>query len=96
MRRRLTCGKDALALMKTTRPELMILDVMMPEMTGLQVLEKVRQMPGGQDVPVVMYTADSAPETRQEALRLRANDFLIKGVWDWATLEKTICKYVPA
>lgn len=89
-----TSGKAAMAFLKTTRPVLMIVDVMMPEMSGLEVLAAVRHLPGIKDLPVVSYSADTSIATKQEAIRLRATDFLIKGVVDWTTLEKTICKYV--
>lgn len=59
-------------------PCLILLDIMMPGMTGFTVLETVRSAAASSLVPVIMLTASSAPQDVAEAYRLGANSFLIK------------------
>jgi putative two-component system response regulator len=61
-------------------PDLVVVDYMMPEIDGLEFLRRFRALPGKQDTPVVMVTADTHHKIRHEALRLSANDFLTKPV----------------
>lgn len=61
-------------------PDLVLLDFMMPEMDGLEFLRKFRALPGKAAIPVIMATADTDDELRNEALQLSANDFLTKPV----------------
>jgi DNA-binding response OmpR family regulator len=66
-------GEEALALINSMHPDIMLLDVIMPGMDGFEVLEKVRAV---SELPVIVISA--RPENRQRALNLRANDFLAK------------------
>jgi putative two-component system response regulator len=70
----------ALAWCASHIPDLVLVDYMMPEMDGLEFLRRFRAMPGMQQVPVIMVTADTEVAVRHEALRLSANDFLTKPV----------------
>jgi CheY-like chemotaxis protein len=54
---RAASGKQALELMTRSRPDLVLLDLMMPEMTGFEVIERMRQHPDLCDIPVVVLTA---------------------------------------
>jgi CheY-like chemotaxis protein len=76
-------GRDALSFLSTARPRLVLLDMLMPDMSGLELLRTIRADERLRDVPVVMYTAISDPETRQQAEALGARDYLVKGQsWD--------------
>lgn len=55
-------GKEALALVENDVPQLVLLDVMMPEMSGLEVLERLRSSPQTSRVPVIMLTAKAQDE----------------------------------
>jgi DNA-binding response OmpR family regulator len=66
-------GEEALDLTNSMRPDIMLLDVIMPGMDGFEVLEKVRAVSG---LPVIVFSA--RPENAQKALSLGANDFLAK------------------
>jgi CheY-like chemotaxis protein len=57
-----------------------LLDVMMPDITGLEVLAKLRTRFNKEQLPVVMATARSDSEDVVEALRLGANDYVIKPI----------------
>jgi two-component system, repressor protein LuxO len=69
-------GRDALNFMKETVPELILLDLRLPDMTGMEVLESVRL--NHQDLPVVIMTAHGSIDVAVDAMRHGAQDFLIK------------------
>ncbi len=69
-------GTKGLALFKSFQPDLTLLDIRMPEMDGLQVLEKVRGL--RPDAQVIVMTAYSDMETTVSAMKLGAYDFLTK------------------
>jgi CheY-like chemotaxis protein len=88
-------GAQALRSVFDSPPDLVVLDVMMPGMTGLDVLRALRSDPRLQSLPVVIYTAAEEPSYRAEALRLGAQEFCVKGETNWAMLEKKITHYLP-
>lgn len=71
-------GEDALATAVKFRPDLVLLDVMMPKLNGFDVLDIMRQMPETRNVHIIMLTALSQPKDEQRAKDLGADDFLIK------------------
>ena len=73
-------GPDALALLDARPFELVILDVMMPGMSGLEVLERIRETRGPQELPVIMATAKGDSSDVVEALDKGANDYVVKPI----------------
>ncbi len=71
-------GEAALRLLATERFDAVLLDVMMPGITGLEVLRRIRNGSSASDLPVIMVTARDAAEDVVEALRLGANDYVTK------------------
>lgn len=71
---------EALNLALERRPDLLMLDIVMPELNGLELLRLVRQDPQLKYVPILMITANSDPETKLKALDFGASDFLSKPV----------------
>lgn len=71
-------GPDALALLEQITPDLVLLDVAMPQMDGLALLEHLRQDPRWQSLPVVMMTAIADPSSVNRAFGLGACDYLVK------------------
>ena len=55
-------GREALDLLKTNRPDVILLDVMMPEMSGLEVLERIKSAHETSKIPVIMVTAKMQDE----------------------------------
>jgi two-component system KDP operon response regulator KdpE len=66
-------GNRALQLVISAKPDILLLDIIMPEMDGLEVLRKLR---GFSRLPVIAFSA--SPENYYDAMRLGANDFVTK------------------
>ena len=71
-------GIEGLEIAKHEKPDLILLDIAMPRMGGLQMLETLKGLKGFAATPVVMLTAQGQTSNILEADRLRAADFLIK------------------
>ncbi|NPD15818.1 response regulator [Xinfangfangia sp. D13-10-4-6] len=71
-------GRDAPALARELRPALVILDHMLPGLSGLEVLEALRADPLTAPVPVLMLTAKGLPRDREAAERAGATRFMTK------------------
>jgi CheY-like chemotaxis protein len=63
---------------ETLPPDLVFLDLHMPEMNGLQVLERLRALPGLEEIPVVLLTASRSPEVVTQAAKYGVHDYLSK------------------
>ena len=78
-------GAAGLLLFAEHRPDLVVLDVMMPEFNGFEVCEAIRAMPGGRDAPVLMATALDDIDSIDRAYRAGATDFIGKPI-NWSIL----------
>ena len=78
-------GSAALEAFNEHRPDLVILDVMMPEMSGFEVCQALRTLPGGRNTPVLMATALDDVESIERAYRVGATDFIDKPI-NWPVL----------
>ena len=87
-------GKAALTLLKTLLPQLIVLDMHMPDLDGLAVLRQVRADAATAKVPVVLYTTDPDAATFREAQLLGAADFLVKGQLEWDELRARITGHI--
>jgi len=77
-----TNGQDALEICKKGLCDLVLLDVMMPQMDGFEVCRQLKENPDTSFIPVVMVTALDLPEDRVKGLECGADDFLTKPVND--------------
>jgi len=69
---------EAMAALERGLPELLGLDLLLPDQNGLEVCRKLRTLPGGDDIPVLVITIDERAETHAEAIRAGVDDFLRK------------------
>jgi CheY-like chemotaxis protein len=72
-------GAQALAAIEADRPDLVLLDLTMPDMDGFEVLRRLRADPRHERLPVVMFSGIGDPKVADEARRLGAADFVLKG-----------------
>ncbi|MCA9334805.1 response regulator [Candidatus Saccharibacteria bacterium] len=71
-------GEEALQSAKDVRPDLILLDAMMPKVSGFDVLDILRQTPETVNVRVIMLTALSQPKDKEKAEALGVDDYLVK------------------
>ena len=73
-----TNGRAALDACESVRPDVIVLDWMMPGMDGLEVLKRLRATPATKDVPVLLYSAVDNPDLVGEAAKLGAQECVLK------------------
>jgi DNA-binding response OmpR family regulator len=76
--RRVANGEDALAAAREQKPDLVLLDVMMPKVSGFDVLDILRNTPETANLKIIMLTALSQESDKQRAQGLGVDDYLVK------------------
>ncbi len=76
--RRVANGEDALATAMTYKPDLVLLDVMMPKVSGFDVLDILRNTPETANLKIIMLTALSQQSDKERAEALGVDDYLVK------------------
>lgn len=75
-------GEEGLKTGLDNRPNLVMLDIMMPKMDGMEVMKKIREdKKWGSEVPIIFLTNVNEPEKISEAALFRVYDFLVKTDW---------------
>ena len=82
-------GGIGLKLAKSKKPDLILLDLILPKMDGFEVLEKLKESPGTKDIPVIILTNIGRMEDIGRALELGAKTYLVKADY---TLEEVVKK----
>lgn len=87
-------GRKFWDALKTDRPELVVLDVMLPEIDGIELLKKMKTAPELEDIPVVMATAKGAEYDKIKGLDLGADYYLTKpfGVMELVSCVKAVLR----
>ena len=88
-------GSEAIRLAGTVSPQLIYLDLGLPEMHGFDVLEQLQTAPATAGIPVVILTNFSEPELIERGKALGAHDYLIKAHTPPALLAATVLQWVP-
>jgi two-component system OmpR family response regulator len=71
-------GPEALNILKSETPDMILLDVMMPMMNGPETFRRIREMPSGQNIPVVFMTAKVQTREIEEYLKMGAIGVIAK------------------
>lgn len=88
-------GNEAWELLRQqTRPDLLLLDVMMPEMDGMTLLSLLRQDPRTRDLPVILLTALSDEGRMMRARELGVREYLVKTRFSYDDLINQVSKYI--
>lgn len=85
-------AREALGLLDTLKPSLVIMDYHMPEMDGLALFRHIRAIPRLADVPVIVFSAADG-EVREKALGEGVNAWIVKASLDWAELGREIKRF---
>lgn len=83
-----TNGEEALVLARETLPDVVLLDIMMPGMDGIEVCRKLKEKEPTRDIPVIFITARTSKEGKLEGLDVGAADYLVKPI----DLDETIAR----
>jgi two-component system cell cycle response regulator len=81
-------GKEALAICERAECDVVLLDVMMPDMDGLEVCRRLKSNPATHHIPVVMVTALDQPSDKVRGLEAGADDFLTKPISELALIAR--------
>ncbi|MBI2912451.1 MAG: response regulator transcription factor [Chloroflexi bacterium] len=68
-------GQDALALAEAQRPDIILLDIMMPDMQGLEVMRRLREL---SNTPIILVTAKDSETDKVRGLEMGADDYIVK------------------
>lgn len=87
-------GISVIEALKTEIPKLIVLDIMMPEMDGLEVLQKIRSNRVYKDIPIIMATAKGTEMDKISGLNSGADDYLVKpfGVMEMVARVKAVLR----
>lgn len=87
-------GISMLEALKTEKPDLIVLDIMLPKIDGTQVLKKIRSNPETAEIPVIMATAKDTEPDKIRGLDLGADDYLTKpfGVMEMVSRIKAVLR----
>ena len=88
-------GTDALQAFRQRRPDVVILDISLPEMDGTEILRRIREDAELHDLPVVALTAHAMVGDREKYLAAGFNDYVAKPILDMNVLFSTIQRWVP-
>jgi CheY-like chemotaxis protein len=84
-------GKLALAEAARQRPDIVLLDLMMPEMDGIETCRRLKENPEIREIPVVVVTTKGEPELVEKAFEAGCNDYITKPVDKIELLAKVNC-----
>ena len=71
-------GVEGLAIAAKEKPGLIVLDITMPVMNGIEMLEKIKSEPELKDIPVIMLTAESGKDNVMHIVKMGVKDYMVK------------------
>jgi two-component system alkaline phosphatase synthesis response regulator PhoP len=88
-------GEEALKVAVESSPDIILLDIMLPKMSGTDFLEKYRGVDSGKNTPVLALTNLAEEEEKQKALKLGVKEYLVKAMQTPEQVVEKIKKYLP-
>jgi len=85
-------GQEALVQVARSRPSLILLDLMLPDLDGVQVIEELHATPAGQAIPIVVLTAKDLTSAEQQRLNRSVAQILQKGTYSSEDLLRKVCE----
>ncbi|MBT4722280.1 response regulator [Candidatus Falkowbacteria bacterium] len=89
-------GEKAIKAITKNKPDIVLLDIIMPKKNGFEVLEAVSQEPSCKGIPIIMLSNLSQPKDFEEAKKLGAVDYFVKVDFDTAEIIKKVKSYLKA
>ncbi|MEO0581980.1 MAG: response regulator [Bacteroidota bacterium] len=86
-------GEAAIEAIRREKFDLVLMDIEMPIMDGLEAIPHIRELPNGSTIPIVALTAHSLPEKLQQIQEVGGNDYLLKP-FDEDKLQQIIDRYL--
>lgn len=89
-----TDGTELLEALKSEKPELIVLDIMLPDKDGVEILKEIRSNPETRKIPIIMATAKGTEMDKIKSLDLGADDYLVKpfGVMEMVSRIKAVLR----
>jgi len=89
-------GIDFLNQLKVEKPDLVLLDIMLPQMDGVEILSKIKRDPELSSIPIIMATAKGSEMEKVQSLNLGADDYLVKpfGMMEMVSRVKAVLRRV--
>lgn len=87
-------AQEGVEMMRKTKPDIVLLDILLPEANGLSLLRQIKDDPSLSLIPVVAFSNYTDPDTQEEALKLGAKDYIVKADFDPEETLKMIKKYI--
>ena len=81
-------GEETLAKVAETRPDVILLDIMMPRMSGYEICKKLKSDPATRDIPICMVTALKDEGDIERAVEAGTDDFLSKPIHRWELITR--------
>jgi signal transduction histidine kinase/CheY-like chemotaxis protein len=85
-------GKEGIALVAEYKPDIIIMDIHMPVMDGMEAIRKIRELKAFDTIPIICLTADAFTNQQKKAIMLGANDYLTKPI-ELGKLTEVFSKY---
>lgn len=74
-------GQKGLEMIRSVKPDLVLLDIVLPQVSGFDILKNIRSDASTKDVPVIIFSVLGERDTVKKGLELGANDFAVKGFY---------------
>ncbi len=86
-------GKEALSKLKEKKPDIILLDIMMPEMNGYEVCQEIKNDSQYKNIPVIILTAKVRKEDQERGRQVGSDDFIAKP-YEYSELIEKIQKFI--